>query len=234
MHCDDCRRGVDLSRELFWGGEVKMAMEETQVHVHHVDDENLDRQANANLGVWFGLAALTFFSATWLASNVYLRGWSPTKFQLNNALLKDLPYLETLLLIVSGVLIFIAGAFFVKNKWTAFRAALALAVLSFVATAAVQFRMTIWLTGYSPQIRTIDAPSAAIGFLLSATSVVLLAVAGWYTSYGSRRKINQFFPVAVNVWIYTVMFGIIVLFLEDVITVGQFAAWCGLHVTTGQ
>lgn len=208
-----------------------MAMEESQIHGHPAHDEGIDHQGNANLAVWFGLAALTFFSATWVASNVYLRGWSPTKFQLNDALLKDIPYVETLMLVVSGILVFIAGALFVKNKWTAFRGVLALTTLTFVATAAIQFRLMLWFTGYSAQIRTIDAPSAAIGFIMSAISVILLAVAGWYSSYGSHRKINQFFPVAVNVWIYTVMFGIIVLFLEDVITVGKFAAWCGLHLT---
>ncbi len=205
---------------------------DSQVHLHVAHDENIDHQGNANLAVWFGLVSLTFFSATWVASNVYLRGWSPTKFQLKDALLTNLPYLETLFLLLSGILVFIAGAFFVKNKWTAFRGVLALTTLSYVTAAIIQFRLMLWLAGYNAQIRTIDAPTAAIMFLLSVISVILLVVAGWYSAYGSHHKINQFFPVATNVWIYTAMFGIIVLFLENIITVGQFAAWCGLHVAS--
>ncbi|MCL6632786.1 MAG: hypothetical protein K6T63_09145 [Alicyclobacillus herbarius] len=204
-----------------------MAVPVERGHAGH--EEHIDPQANANLAVWLGLVALTFMSAVFVASNVYLRGWNPAKFVLKNQLLTDLPYWDTLLLIVSGVLVVVAGVFFAKDRWRVFNSVLALAVLSWVATALIQFRLMLWFAGYSKQIKTIDGPTSMIVFGLTAVSVILIAIAGWYASFANKRKINEFFPVAMNVWVYTVMFGIVVLLMERVLTVGQFAAWCGLH-----
>ncbi|WP_067931746.1 hypothetical protein [Alicyclobacillus kakegawensis] len=194
-----------------------------------VHDERIDPQANANLAVWLGLAALTFMAAVFVASNVYLRGWNPSKFTLNNQLLTDLPYWDTLILIVSGVLVLVAATFFARDRWQAFNAVLALAVLSWVATTLIQFRLMLWFAGYNQQIKTIDWPTSMIVFALTFISTVLIAIAGWYASFANKAKVNAFFPVAMNVWLYTVMFGIVVLLMERVLTVGQFAAWCGLH-----
>lgn len=197
---------------------------------HHAHDENIDHQGNANLAVWLGLVAMTFTTASFVGSNVYLRGWNPAKFVLQSQLLKDLPYYSTLLLLLSGLLVLLAAVFFARDKWTAFNAVLALATMSFVAVLAVQFRMMIWFMDYSKQIATIYAPTAVLQFLLTLICVILLAYAGWYASYGRKEKINKFFPVAMNVWLYAVFSGIVIMLLEDVMTVGQFAAWCGQHL----
>jgi heme/copper-type cytochrome/quinol oxidase subunit 3 len=206
-----------------------MAMESTQVHGHALHEEHIDHQGNANLAVWLGLVALTFMSAVFVASNVYLRGWSPARFTLKDRLLTDLPYWDTVLLVVSGVLVLVAASFFARDRWRAFNGVLAIAVLSWVATTLIQFRLMIWFAGFSKQIKTIDWPTSMIVFGLTAISTILIAVAGWYASFANKSKINAFFPVAMNVWLYTVLFGIIVLLMEHVLTVGQFAAWCGLH-----
>ncbi|KPV43889.1 hypothetical protein [Alicyclobacillus ferrooxydans] len=198
-------------------------------HINH--HENIDSQGNANLAVWAGLVALTFMTATFVASNVYLRGWSPTKFVLKSTILKDLPYYSVLLSVISAVLLVGAATFFVKDRWGAFNGTLGLATLFYIGLAAVQFQMMLRFGHASPQSATIYAPTAIVQFLLTVVGVILLAVAGWYSGFASKAKINAFFPVAMNVWLYTAASGIVILLLEDVLTVGQFAAWCGQHLT---
>ena len=201
----------------------------SSAHIDH--HENIDSQGNANLAVWAGLVALTFMTATFVASNVYLRGWSPTKFVLKSAVLKDLPYYAVLLSIISAVLLVVAATFFVKNHWRAFNGILAVATLFYAGLGAVQFQMMLRFGHASAQSATIYAPTAVVQFLLTLVGVILLAVAGWYSGYANKGKINAFFPVAMNVWLYTAASGIVILLLEDVLTVGQFAAWCGQHLT---
>ncbi|GGJ01475.1 hypothetical protein GCM10010885_08370 [Alicyclobacillus cellulosilyticus] len=201
------------------------------VHGHVAHDEHVDHQGNANLAVWLGLIALTFTTATFVATNVYLRAWSPAKFDLSPLKLQGLPYQTMLFLLISGVLLFIAGAFFVRNAWHGFRVTLALTTLSFFAVLVLQFRIMVWFTYASKQIATIYTPSAFIEFALVVLSVILLAIGGWFASFASKRRINRFFPVAMNVWLYTVFAGIVMMLLENVMTVGEFAAWCGQHLT---
>lgn len=208
-----------------------MAIQHAPEHGHIDHEENIDRQGNLVLGIWLGLCAITFTSASFVAANVYLRKWSPTKFTLpNSALLHDLPYYSTLMLIVSGILCLIAGTLFAKNKWKAFNGVLALTTLSFVAVVTIDLRLFLWFANGSPQVRTAYAPTAFMELGVSVTSLVLLAFAGWYASYGNKARINYYFPAVMNWWLYNAMFGIVVLLLENVITVGSFAAWCGQHI----
>jgi uncharacterized membrane protein YozB (DUF420 family) len=205
-----------------------MAMNQAHVSAHH--EEHVDHQGNANLAVWLGLIAVTFMTGAFVATNVYLRGWNPEKYELKDKLLTDLPYYDVLLLIIAGIILAVAGVFFVKNQWRAFNLTLALATITFVAVFICQFSLTIWFASYNKQIATIYAPSQAIEMCLSLICVILLATSGWYASYGSKAKINAFFPVAMNVWMYTILAGIVILLVEDVMSVGQFAAWCGQHL----
>jgi uncharacterized membrane protein YozB (DUF420 family) len=202
---------------------------------HHAhDDENLDHQGNANMAVWLGLVALTFTTASFVGTNVYLRGWNPSKFDVDfssSLLLKDLPYWNVLLMLISAVFLLIAGSFFAKNMWRAFNAFLALATLSFIALLVCEFNLLIWFANFSRQVATIYAPTETIQLLLTFLCVILLVCAGWYSSFGNKLKINNLFPVAMNVWLYTIFSGIIIFFIEDVMSFGQFAAWCGIHIS---
>jgi uncharacterized membrane protein YozB (DUF420 family) len=213
-----------------------MAMDRAElrpVHGHggHHADEHIDHQGNANLAVWLALSAVTFMSATFVATNVYLKVWTPSKFATHlSGLLQDLPYWVTVFLVLSGLSVVTAGALFLRDKWRAFNGVLAVTTVLYTVVLVLQFRLMLWFAGYNAQVATIYAPTAIIEFLLILVGVALLAVAGWYASYADKTKINQFFPVAMNVWIYSVLFGIAVLFMENVITVGQFAAWCGQHI----
>ncbi len=147
------------------------------------------------------------------------------------ARLQDLPYFATLLLIVSGILCLIAGALFAKNRWPALNGVLALTVLSYIAVVGIELRLLLWFTFTSVQMRTAYAPTAFIELGVSVTSVVFLAVSGTYASYGNKARLNYFFPAAMNWWLYNALFGIVVLLVENVITVRSFVAWCGQHLT---
>jgi uncharacterized membrane protein YozB (DUF420 family) len=198
----------------------------------HAHDENIDHQGNANLAVWLGLVSLTFMTATFVGTNLYLRGWSPSKFSLPMLpILRDVPYWDTLALLVAAILLFIAGALYTANRWKAFNGVLALATLVFVGVLIAQFDLMLRFSQSSQQITTIYAPTATIQFLLTLVCVIMFAFAGYYASYGNKAKINSYFPVAMNVWLYTIASGIMILFTEDVMSVGRFAAWCGQHLT---
>jgi len=208
-----------------------MAVDHAHGAVLAHDDENLDHQGNANLAVWLGLMALTFMTASFVGSNVYLRGWNPGKFVLKSKELSDLPYFYTLFLLIAGILVLVAGALFVKNRWKAFNGVLAIAAIFFVAVMITEFQLMLWFSNYSKQIATIYTPTLVIQLILSIICVILVIIAGWYASFANKKKLNSFFPVAMNVWIYTVLSSIVILLMEDVMTFGQFAAWCGQHLT---
>jgi len=128
------------------------------------------------------------------------------------------------------VLLLVAASFFARDRWKAFNGVLALTTLSFAASALIEFRLMIWFADYNKQIATIYTPTAVIEFLLLLVCIVLLAVTGWYSGLGSKKKINQMFPVAMNVWLYAAFANVVILLVENVMTVGQFAAWCGQHL----
>ncbi|GMA49673.1 hypothetical protein GCM10025857_10300 [Alicyclobacillus contaminans] len=201
----------------------------SDAHIDH--HENIDPQGNANLAVWLGLVSLTFMTATFVGSNVYLRKWSPSKFQLDNSLLRNLPYVTVLLSVLAVLLLFVAAAFFKRDRWRPFRAVLALTTLVYLAQVIVQFNLMLWFAGYSKQVATIYAPTAVMEFLLSVVCIVLLAGVGWYSAYGNKRMVNGYFPVAMNVWLYTAFSNVVILLVENVVSVSQFAAWCGQHLT---
>lgn len=206
-----------------------------EMHVstgHHAHDENLDHQGNLNLALWLGMVSATFFTATFVGTNLYLRGWSPTKFvEPTGALVQDAPYFNTLFLLLASALLFVAGVLFVKNRWRAFNAVLAVVTLAYVAVMIGQFDLMVKFVSSSQQVATIYGPTATIQFLLSILSVILCIYTGWYTSFANKARVNYFFPVAVNVWLYSAASGIVILLTENVMTVGKFAAWCGQHLT---
>lgn len=207
-----------------------MSTNHAQAEVHFDHNENIDHQGNANFAVWLGLVSLTFLIATFVACNVYLRGWAPSKFHLGDKVLTNLPYLTVLLAIVSVILLFVAASFFAKDKWRAFNLVLALITLVYIVQVIVEFNLMLWFAGYSKQVATIYAPTAIMEFALTVVYVMLLVVAGWYASFANKRKINSFFPVGMNVWLYAAFSNVVILLIENVLSVGQFAAWFGQHL----
>jgi len=186
-----------------------------------------DPVKNGLIGVWLGLVALTFFLAVWIGSNAYLRSWSPAKFSLSAGAGQELPYWDTLVLIIACIVLFIAGSLFKKGAWRGFNAMLMLTAILFLAFTDIEFWLLQYFLSASVQVKTAYFATTAIQFTLGCLSVLLLIIAGVYASYRNKEKIRNFFPVVMNVWLYTVAISIVILLVTDVMTVGQFGAWCG-------
>lgn len=197
----------------------------------HAHGHNIDHQGNANLGVWLALIGITFMTGSFVASNVYLRGWNPTKYVFHQQMLHNLPYFDVLMLLVSALLLLAAGAAFARRKWQPFRVLLALSTLSYASVFVTQLQLFVGFADYNQQIATIYAPSQGIELCLTFICLILLVFAGYYASFGNKAKLNAYFPVSMNVWLYTIFAGVVILLLEHVLTIGQFAEWCGLHLT---
>lgn len=199
---------------------------------HQPHDDNIDHQGNLNLAMWLGMVSVTFITASFVATNLYLRGWSPTKFDVSLApILKDVPYYDTLFQLLAAILLFVSGGFFTKNRWKAFNAVLALVTILFVGVLIAQFELMIRFGNASVQVATIYTPTAVIQFLVTLVCVVLCVVTGWYASFANKRRVDYFFPAAMNVWLYSIASGVVILLTEDVMSVGRFAAWCGMHLS---
>ena len=76
---------------------------------------------------WLSLLSFTFFIATFVASNVYLRGWNPEQFNVSLGYYADLPNYSTLVLLVAGIITFVAGGAYRKGAWKSLQAWLGLA-----------------------------------------------------------------------------------------------------------
>ncbi|GIM46687.1 hypothetical protein DNHGIG_22360 [Collibacillus ludicampi] len=202
--------------------------------VHGVIHEPLDPELihrNARLAVWLGLVSFTFFIATAVASNVYLRKWSPDKFTLQLAESpKEMLWLSIIVLLVCGILLLLAGGFFRADKWRSFNVAMSLITLCFFAYGLLQIWFIRFLVQQTPQIWTAYVGIAAIQVLLAAVSIILLIWAAFYTGFKNKQRLRAWVPVVMNVWLYTVIVGIVVIFLTDLMTVSEFADYCGVKL----
>ena len=183
-----------------------------------------------NMAVWLGLCAITFFYATFIATNVYLRGWSPGKFTLDQSRVSNLPYYAVLELVLTFIVLLIAGALFRARKWKALNAALGAIGVLFVAYTLLQFQIVVMFSHMSPQVWTAYMPSSVIQLLLSLVCVVHVAWIGWRSTFRNRRPLQALFPLGMNWWMYSVITSVVTYLLTDVMTVGSITAWCGMHL----
>ncbi|MDB5084767.1 MAG: hypothetical protein JWN30_1653 [Bacilli bacterium] len=202
------------------------AAEHGHADAHHMITH--DTVKAANMGVFLGTVSFTFFSATAVACNVYLRSWSHDQFTLADRALKDLPYLDTLTLIVAGLLLLLAGRFFRTKSWRKFNVTMALAVPLYLIIGDVQYWIIDALSKQNSQIQTAYMGPALIEFALTVLSFILLVRVNWIT----REKLKTYFPICMNVWLYTIASSIIMLLITDVVNFGDMAAWCGTKLSS--
>jgi uncharacterized membrane protein YozB (DUF420 family) len=209
-----------------------MASEHPVAHgsVHEpLDPEQIHK--NARLAVWLGLVSFTFFFATAVAANVYLRKWSPDQFTLQLAEgPKEMLWLSVILLLLCGILLLLAGRYFRTDRWTRFNAAMSLVTLCFFAYGLLQVWFIRYLLQQSPQIWTAYVGVAVFQVLLAALSILLLIGAAFYTGFRNKQRLHAWIPAVMNVWLYTVITGIVVIFLTDLMTVSEFADYCGIKL----
>ncbi|GAB6936131.1 hypothetical protein JCM14720_20520 [Calditerricola yamamurae] len=187
---------------------------------------------NAQLATWLGIIAFTFFFGTFVAANVYLRGWSPEVFNVDFAgKAGDLPYLNTLILLGSAVLALIAGQAFRKRMNGAFIVTLALATLLALAYAVLGGQLVLEMTGLGKAVWTAYLTVYGLHWLLGLFNFILLAVALVFAFAGKEQALKRLVPTGMSVWLYTAITGLAVFVITDVVSVSEFAEWCGTKLT---
>lgn len=205
-------------------------METTHGHLH-MPEPGPGAKDNGQLATWLGLVSFTFFLATFVASNVYLRGWKPEVFGVPiSPEIQNLSYISTLVLIVTGILLMFAGVQFRNSQYKLFRGTMAVGAILYVSYFILQIQL---LKGYIAQgtaIATINAPITAFQMLGTLVSLGMIAAVGWYGDSKDGKVLRRLVPGAMAVWMYAVVVGITVLIITDVVHVGEFAEWCGQKV----
>lgn len=187
---------------------------------------------NAQFGTWLGLIAFTFFFGTFVAANVYLRGWSPEVFNVDFAgKAGDLPYLNTLILLGSAVLALIAGQAFRKRANGAFVAALALATLLALAYVVLGAQLIREMVTLGKAVWTAYLTVYGLHWILGLLNFILLAVALAFAFAGKENALKRLVPAGMSVWLYTAISGLAVFVITDVVSVGAFAEWCGTKLS---
>ena len=184
------------------------------------------------LGTWMGLISFTFLFATFIASNVYLRGWSPETFSINlPGSVQNIVYLNFLFTVLAGVLSISAGISYKKKKNALFMTLYILSAMAFVGDSI----LTGWIVGHyyglSAAAWTAYGMVEIFMLILDVISLVLFIVGFFYMGPKKNKSLNRFIPGALSVWVYTMIMGVIVFIQCDLIEVGQFLEWCGMKLT---
>lgn len=186
---------------------------------------------NGQLAAWLGLIGYTFFLGTFVAANVYLRGWNPEKFGMGvPANIQNLAYISILVLIVTGALLFFGGVQYRNSQYKKFMGVMSIAALLYAAYLVLQIML---LNGYLSQgaaIGTINGTVTALQIPITLVSLGFIAAVGWYGDSKNGKALNRLVPGAMAVWMYAVVVGLAVLLLTEVVTVSQFADWCGTRL----
>jgi uncharacterized membrane protein YozB (DUF420 family) len=202
------------------------AAEHSAGHGAHVPDHDVPKAEN--MGIWLGLTAFTFFYGTFIASNVYLRGWSPTKFALDQHKISNIPYYSIFDLIALFIVLIIAGSLFKAKKWKALNGVMALTGLLFVLYTLFQFWIIQMYGAMSPQIWTAYMPAGVLQLILAIASLVYIAWVGWRSTFKNKAPLQRVFTLGMNIWLYTVITSVATYLLTDVMTMGSIAQWCGI------
>lgn len=203
---------------------------------HHAPDWVPDRSGatgfkdNGLFATWLGLISFTFFFGTFLAANAYLRGWSPEKFAINFNGNYDLPGITTIILIVAGIVTLAGANAFRKGAMKQFQGLMVLSLLIFAGLAITQMRLLVFTYGHGPAAWTANLMIYIIQFALSITCICFLVAIGKFYSERNEKALRRLVPAAMSVFMYTIIMGVVVLVLTDMITIGQFTQWCGTKI----
>ncbi|HEU4963505.1 MAG TPA: hypothetical protein VFV52_06525 [Bacilli bacterium] len=202
---------------------------------HHAPDWVPHREGHGikNDGVlatWLGLISFTFFIGTFIAANVYLRMWSPNNFTVDFAQNADLPAITTIVLIVAGFITVIAGSFHRQGAWKKFQVMMGLAALAFIAYAVLLLKLMGYTHSLGAAAWTTHMGIYVFQFGLVLVNLFMIAKIGILFSDRNQKSLNNWVPAAMSVFLYTVILGIIVLLVTDMISVGEFTEWCGKRI----
>jgi heme/copper-type cytochrome/quinol oxidase subunit 3 len=201
---------------------------------HHAPDwvphrEGTGFKHDGTLATWLGLLSYTFFLGVFVAANVYLRGWAPDKFGGQDY--ANLPEYSTLVLLLAGLLVTLGGSFWKQGSYKAFQAMMILSTLAFTGYTILLMWLLVHTYDLGPAAWTTNIGIYACQIILAAADLIFLAYIGKYFAERNEKKLRTFVPLAMSMFLYTVIVGITVLLVTEMITVGQFAEWCGNRIT---
>lgn len=186
---------------------------------------------NGQLATWLGLISFTFLFATFIASNVYLRGWSSETFSVKlSTPLQNVVNITMLFTILAGILSLGVGISYKKRNNTLFSSFLILTGVSFLADIILTW---VLINQYKAMGAAPWTTYGMVEIFMLALHVVSFVFFSFGLVYMLRNKggvLNRFIPASLSVWIYTVLMGIIVFIQCNLVQIGQFAEWCGLKV----
>lgn len=184
---------------------------------------------NGQLATWLGLISTLFFIATFVAANVYLRGWSPEVFSLSQT--SDLPYMSTLTLLLGTVAAVFMGNSYRKRANGAFLIGLLVSTALFAASMVQEWMLIKEMAALGPAAWTAYVTVYTSQFIMLLISVILFVIAIAFHFRGNEKALKRFIPASMSVWLFTLMLGLGILLLTNVMTVEQFAEWCGVKFT---
>jgi uncharacterized membrane protein YozB (DUF420 family) len=199
---------------------------------HHAPDwvphrEGTGIKDNGIFATWLSLIAFTFFLATFVAANVYLRAWSPDKFNVDFGDSANLPYVTTLFLLIAGFIVLLAGSFYKQNKRKAFMGTMVLATIAFFVYGLTEMWLLVDTYYLGAQAWTAYLGIYALQVALALVNIVFIGAIAKHFGDRNDAALRRLVPAAMSVFMYTVVVGISVLLVTDVVSVGQFAEWCG-------
>lgn len=184
------------------------------------------------LGTWLGLISFTFLFATFIASNVYLRGWSPETFSVNlPGPVQNIVYLNFIFTILAGLLSIALGMSYKKKKNSLFISLYVLAAIAFLGDMILTGWIINHYYGMGASAWTAYGMVEIFMLILDVVSLVLFIVGFFYMNQKKSKSLNRFIPGALSVWVYTMIMGIIVFIQCDLIQIEQFLEWCGIKIT---
>jgi len=199
---------------------------------HHAPDwvphrEGTGIKHDGTFATWLSLISFTFFIGTFVAANVYLRGWNPEKFGVDFGANANLPALTTIVLLVAGFILVLAGAAWRNEARKRFQLLMVLATLAFSAYAVMLMWLMVYTWDLGAAAWTTNLGIYFLQFVLALVDIAFLAFIGMAFSDRNEKKLQSLVSAGMSVFMYTVLIGLVVLLVTDMISIGEFAEWCG-------
>lgn len=199
---------------------------------HHAPDwvphrEGTGAKHDGILATWLSLISFTFFLATFVAANVYLRACSPDQFNVDFGAQADLPSFTVIALLLAGFLAYFAGTSWKAGKRKAFVGFMvALTLVFFVYTALQMYLIAFtWYLGAGAWTGYIGIYVCQI--LLAFTIIGFLIANVKYYGDRNEKQMRSLVPATMSIIFYAVVIGLAVLVITNMISIGEFADWCG-------
>lgn len=199
---------------------------------HHAPDwvphrEGTGIKHDGTFAAWLGLISFTFFMGVFVAANVYLRGWAPEKFTVDYGPYADLPEYTTLILLVAGFFLLLAGAAFRSNAYKRFQALMIVATMAIFGYGISLMWLIVRTYYLGAEAWTLNLGIYACQAILALACIVFMFFTGKQFAERNEKGLRVMVPITLSIFLYTVVTGLAVFLITDVISIAEFAEWCG-------